>query len=231
MKVQLMLTCLCDAFYGEVGIATVKVLESLGCTVTFDEKQTCCGQPAFNSGDIKSADSMATKWLSVFNEESPIVVPSASCAAMVTEGFEMVGRKEKHREVYELGQFITKFFPDHIFRGLKEETDICFHKSCHGRMIHLGDVHSQVFKNVERLRVIPFVDGNQCCGFGGAFAVNLGSVSRDIGITKLETLAATGIKTIVGADMGCLMHLSTLAEKEGYDLRFHHFAEVLSWAI
>lgn len=231
MNVQLMLTCLCDAFYGEVGIATTKVLEYLGCNVTFDDRQTCCGQPAFNSGDARNAKDMAAKWKSVFNPNSPVIVPSASCAAMVTEGFHMMGLNGLLPEVYELAQFIEKFYPDVSYLGLESHQKIAFHKSCHGRMIHLRDEHLKIFGRVKSLEVVPFVDADQCCGFGGSFSVKFGSVSRDIGVTKLKTLVDSGVTCVVGADMGCLMHLSGLATKQGMDLHFRHFSEVLSWAI
>src|SRR3954464_13911547 len=102
MTVQLMLTCLCDAFYGEVGIATVRVLEHAGCTVEFPKEQTCCGQPPFNAGDWDSSRKVAEHWKTVFGDEAPIVTPSSSCAAMVREGFGLMCANEPHREVYEL---------------------------------------------------------------------------------------------------------------------------------
>ena len=107
-RVRLMLTCLCDAFYGEVGIATVKVLEAAGCVVEFDPDQTCCGQPAFNAGAWDEARSVATHCLSVFDGDAPIVAPSSSCVAMVRHGYPMLFDAEIQGQAFELAEYLVR---------------------------------------------------------------------------------------------------------------------------
>jgi L-lactate dehydrogenase complex protein LldE len=230
MRVRLMLTCLCDAFYGEVGIATVKVLEHAGCEVVFDDRQTCCGQPPFNAGDWESARKMASHARRVFEGDEPIVAPSASCAAMTREGYHLLGMPDGS-VTKELCEFLLGDLRIQEWPSLKEPKNIGFHRSCHGRMIGLGSVQEQMLGLVGNLRLVPFGEPDQCCGFGGAFSVNYGETSRQIGLTKLNQLVKAGVTEVVSGDMGCLMHLDTLAQKEGIPIKATHLAEVLAWPL
>ncbi|MBS1713312.1 MAG: (Fe-S)-binding protein [Armatimonadetes bacterium] len=226
MRVQLMLTCLCDAFYGEVGIATVKVLEQAGAQVEFAEGQTCCGQPPFNAGDWDSARRIALRAKAVFRYDVPIVTPSASCAAMMHEGYDMLGLGPA--PCYELSQFLLGPLSVTSWPALPSPRKAVFHRSCHGRMLGLGPSQERLLGLVPGLELVQPEQADQCCGFGGAFCVTHGATSRGIGLEKLERLRATGVTDLIGGDMGCLAHLKGLADREGPKLEVAHFAEVLA---
>jgi L-lactate dehydrogenase complex protein LldE len=239
MTVKLMLTCLCDAFYGEVGIATVRVLEHAGCTVVFPEDQTCCGQPPFNAGDWDEARKIATRWKKVFGLselQTPIVTPSSSCAAMVREGHKLLLSDSEHPPVHELGEFLVRHlgidsWPIGYSTGSLRHRRVAYHSACHGRGLGLKDEQERLLGSIPGIELLPLESAEQCCGFGGAFSVNHPKVSAGIGIEKLRTVVDTGAKTLVSGDMGCLMHLEGLIKSEGLDLQIKHFAEILADAI
>jgi L-lactate dehydrogenase complex protein LldE len=225
-----MLTCLCDAYYGEVGIATVKVLEHLGCAVEFDSAQTCCGQPAFNSGDWEEAKKVAARCKGIFTKAStPIVAPSASCVAMVREGYHALFGAENGLPIYELAEFIVHQLGIDRWDGMKPYPHRCaFHQACHGRSIHLGNEQRSLLESVPEIELVEFASQEQCCGFGGSFCVTQGKLSSEIGLEKLHEIQAAGATEIVSGDMGCLLHLNGLIMKNHLNLRTRHFAEVLA---
>lgn len=233
MTVRLMLTCLSDAFFGEVGIATVRVLEHAGCTVQFPDEQTCCGQPPFNAGDWKAAMPIARRSHHVFQGDIPVVIPSASCAAMMTEGYGMMGVPPV--PAYELSEFLLNHLG--VTRwplrgsGLVRETGVAFHRSCHGRMIGLKDTQERLLSLVGGIRLLPFDQQEQCCGFGGAFSATHGALSEGIGLEKLRCICESGARTLVSGDMGCLMHLHGLIKRHGLPLRIRHYVEILAEAL
>ena len=210
MTVKLMLTCLCDAFYGEVGIATVRALEHCGCTVEFDPQQTCCGQPAFNAGDWRSARPVAERTVKLFGlrEQSgdPVVVPSGSCAAMVRHGYGLLGVACAAR-VFELSEFVVDVMGRREWGGSVPARRVGFHSSCHGRMMGLRDQQESLLKSISGVDLVEFASPEQCCGFGGSFSVSHGQVSEGIGIEKLRQIELAGVEQVVSGDMGCLMHL------------------------
>ncbi len=249
MTVKLMLTCLCDAFYGEVGIATVRILEHAGCKVEFPSGQTCCGQPPFNAGDWESSRKVARHWKEVFSGNSDseageskdatswiVVSPSSSCTAMVREGYPLMFGYDDHLPVYELSEFLV----DHL--GLErwpigfspEPTGthkIAYHAACHGRGLGLKDQQERLLASIPGVELVPIDQPEQCCGFGGAFSVGHPTVSSAIGNAKLRSVAESGATTLVSGDMGCLMHLRGLIEKQGLQIETRHFAEILADAI
>jgi L-lactate dehydrogenase complex protein LldE len=250
MTVKLMLTCLCDAFYGEVGIATVRVLEHAGCTVEFPKDQTCCGQPPFNAGDWDEARKIATRWKEVFNpsglktphpaqssivnsQSSIVVTPSSSCAAMIREGYGLLFGNDEHPLVYELSEFLVRHlrvdaWPIGYTPGSLRHRRFAYHRACHGRGLGLRDEQERLLSSIQGVELLPIEGEEQCCGFGGAFSVNHSTVSAGIGMEKLRTVIESGAKTLVSSDMGCLMHLRGLIKKEGLDLEVKHFAEILA---
>lgn len=231
MRVKLMLTCLCDAFYGEVGIATVRVLEHIGCEVQFDPRQTCCGQPPFNSGDWKSATKMVDHTQSVLDGDVPIVVPSGSCAAMLREGLHIMGRQEFQAPVYELSEFMRDVAHVNEWPALSFSRKVGHHRSCHGRMLGIGNAQEHLLSYVGGLELVSFGDADQCCGFGGAFSITHSQTSKEIGMTKLHQMVNAGVTEVTSGDMGCLMHLKGLAEREGIEIKASHYAEVLASAL
>ncbi|MBX3111682.1 MAG: (Fe-S)-binding protein [Fimbriimonadaceae bacterium] len=227
MRVRLMLTCLCDAFYGDVGQATVRVLEHAGCTVEFPEGQTCCGQPPFNSGDWESARRVAAHTCGVFAGDTPVVTPSGSCAAMVRHGYPRLDLTPPG-PVYELAEFLVDVLHITTWSGREYAKTVAFHRACHGRLIGLGDKAERLLSTVPGIALAPVPEPEQCCGFGGAFAVKEPHLSQHIGTAKLECLRSTGADEVVSGDMGCLMHLTGLAGRQGRPVRTRHYAEILA---
>ena len=230
MRVRLMLTCLCDAFYGEVGIATVRVLEHAGCQVEFVPEQTCCGQPPFNAGDWPSARKTAQRHAKLFEGELAVVTPSGSCAAMLRHGYPMLGLSAM--PAFELSEFLLdelglSRWPLSGNRVVRKRS-VAFHRACHGRMMHLGDRQERLLSLVKGLSLTPFEQGDQCCGFGGAFSVGHPTVSSGIGQEKLRCILESGADTIVSGDMGCLMHLQGLIDRERLPLKTRHYTQILA---
>jgi L-lactate dehydrogenase complex protein LldE len=230
-----MLTCLCDAFYGEVGIATVRVLEHAGCQVSFPEGQTCCGQPPFNSGDWGVARKIAAHWREVFEiSDAVVVTPSSSCAAMIRHGYGLMG-VDQQMKVLELSELLidklgVERWPLKGSRAGKPRR-VAFHRACHGRTLGLRDQQERLLKMVSGVRLVDFEQVEQCCGFGGAFSVTHPSVSSGIGLEKLRAILDAGATEIVSGDMGCLMHLQGLIRRHRLPLQARHFVEILAEAL
>ena len=237
-RVQLMATCLCDAFYDDVAAATVEVLEHLGCTVEFPEGQTCCGQPAFNGGDWIASRKVVRHTVGVFKGEDPVVVPSGSCAAMLFHGAILEFEKEAdlpqvkalgHRS-WELADFIVNGLGVTNWPGTYAKT-VAFHRSCHTRGTGSSEAGVQLLKSIQGLTLANFGEGEQCCGFGGTFSVSFPNISSAMGELKLEHIRAVKPDVLVSGDMSCMMHLGGLAAKEGQPIRTLHLAQILRDAL
>lgn len=237
-RVQLMATCLCDAFFDDAARATVEVLEHLGVEVSFPEGQTCCGQPAFNGGDWKASRAVVRHTLGVFSGEDPVVVPSGSCAAMLRHGalleFEAEADLPRVRALADL----TWEFADYLVRGLgvnrwpgRYPHRVAFHRNCHNRGTPNEAAALTLLGSIEGIELVPIGEADQCCGFGGTFSVGFPHLSGAIGSIKLEHVRATGAEILVSGDMSCLMHLGGLAAKEGKPLRTLHISQVLRDAL
>ena len=228
-----MLTCLCDAFYGNVGIATVKVLEHLGCQVNFDKRQTCCGQPPFNAGDWAQARTVASYAKSVlFNDGQTVVTPSASCAAMTREGYHLLFPDQEPAHAFELSEFIVNQLGITTWSTTKSYSKkIAFHRACHGRGIGLTSEAEKLIASIPGLELVPIKNAEQCCGFGGAFCVVEPHLSGEIGKAKVSTLLENEPDEIVSGDMGCLMHLGGILHKDGNKIPVRHYAEILAETI
>jgi L-lactate dehydrogenase complex protein LldE len=237
-RVQLMATCMCDAFFADAARATVEVLEYLGCTVEFPEGQTCCGQPAFNGGDWDASRKVVRHTVRTFAGELPVIVPSGSCAAMIFHGALLEFEKEPdlpavqqlaHR-TWELGDFIVNALGVKTWPG-RYDGAIAFHRSCHSRGTGSSAAATGLMGSIAGVKLVPFGEGEQCCGFGGTFSVSFPNVSASMGELKLEHVRAARPDVLVSGDMSCLMHLSGLAEKEGQPIRTMHFAQILRDAL
>lgn len=237
-RVQLMATCICDAFYDDVARATVEVLEHAGCTVEFPEGQTCCGQPAFNAGDWPASRRVVRHTVRTFAGPLPVIVPSGSCAAMLFHGAPLEFEREAdHAEVTALGRR-TWELGDYLVNGLgittwpgRYEATIAFHRSCHSRGTPSAEAALTLLRAVASVKVVEFGEGEQCCGFGGTFSVTFPHVSAGMGNLKLDHVRAARPDVFVSADMSCLMHLGGLAEKAGAPVKTRHLAQVLRDAL
>jgi L-lactate dehydrogenase complex protein LldE len=237
-KVQLMATCLCDAFYDDAAIATVQVLEHLGLTVEFPEAQTCCGQPAFNAGDWAASRRVMRHLVRTFQSELPVIVPSSSCAAMVFHGSLLAFEHEPDRPEVEQLARRTWELADFIVHGLgvttwpgRFDAAIAFHRSCHSRGTRSATAAATLMRSIPGVTLVEFGEAEQCCGFGGTFSVTFPNISEAMGRLKLAHLRAAQPRLLVGIDTSCLMHLGGLAEKEGQPVAYRHVAQVLRDAL
>lgn len=233
-----MATCICDAFYADAARATVEVLEYLGCTVEFPAGQTCCGQPAFNGGDWPSSRKVVRHTVRTFAGDAPVIVPSGSCAAMMFHGALLEFEKEPDlpevaalgARTWELADFIVNALGVTRWPG-RYDANLAFHRSCHTRGTPTGPAALKLLESIAGTRVVPFGEGEQCCGFGGTFSVSFPNVSAGMGTLKLEHIRAVSPDVLVSVDMSCMMHLGGLAEKEGKPIRTQHVAQVLRDAL
>jgi L-lactate dehydrogenase complex protein LldE len=237
-RVQLMATCLCDAFHDDVAAATVEVLEHLGCEVSFPDAQTCCGQPAFNGGDWPASRKVVRHSVRTFASPDPVVVPSGSCAAMMFHGALLEFEHESDRgevealgrRTWELGDFIVNGLGVRSWPG-RFDAAVALHRSCHTRGTASSEAAALLLGSIAGVRLVPFGEGEQCCGFGGTFSVGFPHISAAMGDLKIEHVRAAKPDVLVSGDMGCLMHLGGLASREGTPLRSMHFSQVLRDAI
>ncbi len=237
-RVQLMATCLCDAFYDDVAAATVEVLEHLGVEVNFPEGQTCCGQPAFNGGDWAASRKVVRHTVKTFAGDEPVVVPSGSCAAMLFHGAVLEFEKEPDlpevaalgRRAWELSDFIVNGLGVTQWPG-KFEATIAFHRACHTRGTQSAEAALTLLRSIAGAKVVEFGEAEQCCGFGGTFSVSFPNISAAMGNLKLEHMRAAQPDVVVSPDMSCMMHIAGLAAKEGKPIKALHLAQVLRDAL
>ena len=237
-RVQLMATCLCDAFYDDVARATVEVLEHLGVAVDFPEGQTCCGQPAFNGGDWASSRRVVRHALGTFAGDDPVVVPSGSCAAMMRHGaaLEFEGEADLPavqalgRRTWELADFLVTALGVRTWPG-RYDAAVAFHRNCHNRGTNSEAASLALLGSIRGLRLVPVGEAEQCCGFGGTFSVGFPGISSAMGTLKLQHIRAAEPDVLVSGDMSCLMHLGGLAEKQGRPIKILHVAQVLRDAL
>ncbi|MEX1038877.1 MAG: (Fe-S)-binding protein [Acidimicrobiia bacterium] len=235
--VQLMVTCLVNEIAPEVGRATVRVLESAGCTVGFPEGQTCCGQPAFNVGLVEDAREMAKYTLDLFDDtEGPIVIPSGSCAAMVIKHYPEIlagtEYEEKATRVADRARELSSYLvADRELTGFDSVCDGCtvgIHQSCHGlRSLGLKDEVDQLVSSVAGATVVPIEGADECCGFGGLFSVEMPEVSAAIMRTKLDRVEESGATVLVAGDISCLLHMEGGLRRRNSDISVRHFIELI----
>lgn len=237
-RVQLMATCLCDAFYDDVAAATVEVLEHAGVEVTFPEAQTCCGQPAFNGGDWAASRKVVRHTLKTFTGDEPVVVPSGSCAAMMFHGSLLEFEQEPDlpevtalgRRSWELCDFLVNGLGVKSWSG-RYDARVALHRSCHTRFTGTSPAALQLLRSIPGVEVVEFGEAEQCCGFGGTFSVAFPNISAGMGELKLEHIRAVQPDLLVSPDMSCLMHMTGLASREGKPLKALHIAQLLRDAL
>lgn len=237
MKVSLFITCIADIFYPNVGKSVVEVLESLGVEVDFPAGQTCCGQPAYNSGYLKEAKDAAKHMIAVFEESEYIVCPSGSCASMVRHYYptmfkddpEWRERAEKMAQsVYEFSEFIVKILKVEKIESFFEGT-ATYHRSCHmSRGLKVVDEPVKLLKGVEGIEYRDLPYQQDCCGFGGTFAVKMPEIAGAMADEKIDHIKETGAQILCGSDMSCLMHIGGRARRRGEEFEIMHLAEVLA---
>ena len=241
MKIGLFIPCYVDALYPEVGVSTYRLLRSLGLDVDYPEKQTCCGQPMGNAGFERMAVPLAEKYDELFAPYDYVVAPSASCAAYV-RCFHPNLMKEKTCAAAQKTMDGVEFLHD----VLKVESlpakfphKVSVHNSCHGvRELGLSSPSErnvpQFNKIIDLLRLVDGIEiveperPDECCGFGGMFAVEEQAVSARMGLEKVRRHMATGAEYVTGPDSSCLMHMQGVAKKQGLDIQFIHVVQILA---
>jgi L-lactate dehydrogenase complex protein LldE len=241
--VGLFIPCYVDQLYPHVGMATVELLEQCGVTVEFPTAQTCCGQPMANTGCTDQAEPLAEKFLQVFAPYEYVVAPSGSCVAMVKHHYEEFfhGRADYEalrRKTFELTEFLTDVLKIDKLPG-KFPYRVGLHQSCHGlrelRLASSSEVMGKAFGKAEQLlkgldgiELVTLARPDECCGFGGTFAVNEEAVSCMMGEDRIHDHEQAGTQVLTANDMSCLMHLEGLIRRQKKPIRVMHIAEILA---
>jgi len=241
-RVALFVTCLTDQFFPRVGVAVVKVLERLGCEVVFPAAQTCCGQPFFNNGfhHPESAD-LAKRMVELFEPFDFVVTPSGSCGAMVREHYPHLfhgdaawepGVKRLVAKTYEFVEFLDKVLGvDFSQFKLPAPETVTYHYTCHLRGIGVKDEGVRMLKQMGNVAFTAMEKTDQCCGFGGTFAVKYPEVSGAIVEDKVACIAATKAATTVCNDAGCTMNISGMCHRHEIPTQVRHIAELMAEAM
>ncbi|MDX1683320.1 MAG: (Fe-S)-binding protein [Phycisphaeraceae bacterium] len=238
MEVSLFVTCLTDTFYPRAGIATVKVLEHLGCDVDFPQAQTCCGQPFWNNGYADETRRLAEGMIRAFEHGRTVVTPSGSCAAMIREYYPEMFEGDHAWEhaaedlagrTREFVEFLVKDLDVDLSEyGVKWDGDVTYHYSCHLRGIGVKDEAVSLLEQIEGVNHTPLEKRDQCCGFGGTFAMKFSDVSGNLVRDKVDCIGKTGAPTVVSNDAGCTMNISGACRRENQSVGFKHIAEVIA---
>jgi len=230
-RVGLFVTCLADTLFPEVGRATVTVLERLGLEVDFPREQTCCGQMHANSGYPAEAELLARRFVEIFEPYGAVVTPSGSCAAHVREHYpHLLGddARDVPSRTWELSQYLTGVAGvDEVASGF--EGTVTYHPTCHSlRLLRVGDAPRRLLEAVPGLELVELPDAEECCGFGGTFAVKNADVSAAMLDEKLAAIEASGAESVCACDSSCLMHIGGGLRRRGSHVRPLHLAEVLA---
>ena len=244
MRVGLMIPCYVDMFYPGVGVATLELLEKLGVEVDYPFDQTCCGQPMANSGAHKEAKATEELFIRNFAGYDHIVAPSGSCVHHLRNKFTAAGdtpdRRRVSAHVHDLPEFLCDVLEVEEFPWAEFPHQVTLHVSCSAIRGLYEQAMSErpndpwsskprsLLEKVKGLTLADFDRPDECCGFGGTFAVTDEAVSAAMGNDKLERLGATGARYVVSGDMSCLMHLQGCAHRDRDDFRFLHLAQVLN---
>ncbi len=236
MKISLFATCLVDLFQSNIGKSTVELLERLGCTVDFPRGQTCCGQPAYNSGYVKASRDTMKNTIRAFEDAQYVVCPSGSCAYMLKEYPHLFEDEPYWRErakklamkTYELTQFIVEVLKVEDV-GARASGTATYHPSCHmTRLLQVQSAPLTLLRHVEGLEVIELPLKENCCGFGGTFSVKMGRISEQMVDEKIASIQSTGVHYLIGADAGCLMNIGGRMARQNIQVETKHIAEILN---
>lgn len=235
-QVQLFIPCFVNQLYPQTGMNMVKVLEKLGCNVTYNTKQTCCGQPAFNAGYWEEAKSVATKFLHDFDGEGYIVAPSGSCTGYARNYYErLFDNSAEHNlslkvrsNMYEFTEFLTEVLKvENLNATLNGKAT--YHDAC-GALRECGIKQGprKLLQNVNGLELVEMKECETCCGFGGTFAVKYEPISIGMAQTKVQSALDTGAQYMISTDVSCMMHIQGYIDKNNIPMQTMHIADVLA---
>lgn len=240
MKVSIMITCLADAIYPHVGEAMAKILARYGVETHFPHVQTCCGQPAFNSGYWDEARASASTMFDAFYDCDFVITLSGSCAGMIhhyyPKLFEHDGERLRQAEELKAKTYEFSYFLVNVM-GITEldaafPHKVTYHPSCHGsRLLGVKDEPLRLLKQVRGLELVPLPYADDCCGFGGTFAIKMSDISAAMVREKADHVLETEAEVLVGLDLGCLMNISGHLRHRGEPVRVMHMAELLAEAM
>ncbi|MEM8975072.1 MAG: (Fe-S)-binding protein [Pseudomonadota bacterium] len=235
--VGLFVTCLVDAMRPSIGFASLKLLEDAGCIVGIPEAQTCCGQPAFNSGADGHARDIVKQVIAAFEHFDYVIVPSGSCAGMLkvqaTELFENDDDwRQRHTAVadktYEIMSFLTDVM-EYVPKGVQCPASATYHDSCSGlRELGIHDQPRELLSHVDGLSLKALRGSDACCGFGGTFCVKYPDISNQIVADKAREITNTGADLLLAGDLGCLMNMAGKLNRDGAPIKAYHAIEILA---
>jgi L-lactate dehydrogenase complex protein LldE len=236
IRVGLFVTCLVDLMRPSIGFAAVKLLEDAGCRVIVPS-QTCCGQPAYNSGDRATTKQIARQVIAAFEDCDYVVAPSGSCAGMLAKHYPelFAGEPELARKAdafaaksFELVGFLVDVLKVSAVSA-RFDGEVAYHDSCSGlRELGIAAQPRRLLATVEGLRLVELKGADVCCGFGGTFAVKYGEISDAIVAQKTANIVASGAPTLLAGDLGCLMNMAGKLQRQGSKVNVRHVAEVLA---
>lgn len=228
MKVSLFVTCLADTLFPDVGRATVTVLERLGCQVDFPAAQTCCGQMHMNTGYVRPAGDMVRSYAATFADADAVVVPSGSCTGMIREHGSNVAPGVHLPPTYELSEFLIDVLGVTDV-GASFPHSVTYHPTCHSlRLLGVGDRPYRLLSEVKGIDLRELPEADQCCGFGGTFALKNADTSSAMGSDKIDNVIKTGADVLCTSDSSCMMHLGGFASRRKLGVKSMHLAEILA---
>jgi L-lactate dehydrogenase complex protein LldE len=235
-KVALFIPCFVDQLTPEVGLDMVHVLRRLGFEMEFPEEQTCCGQPAFNTGYWNDARPVAERFVEIFRSAEQVVCPSGSCTTMVRNFYpELLAGAPLHEEAIRVGQRVFEF--SEFLVKVAKVTDVgasfphrvAVHDSCHAlRELHLKKESRELLRHVRGLELVEMPYSEDCCGFGGTFATKFGAISAAMGDAKAGNVETSGAEFVTATDPSCLLHLDGILRRRGSKVRTIHLAAILA---
>ena len=238
MKISLFVTCLVDQLWANVGSSAVKVLREAGCEVEFDDRQTCCAQPAFNTGYRQEARAVARRFIEIFEGSSAeaIVSPSGSCTAMIKHYPELFADDpewlERAQKIADRTHEFSSFLVNQL--GIEDvgatwDGRLTWHDACHGlRDLNLKTEPRRLIKRVRKAELVELENCDSCCGFGGTFSVKYPEISVAILDQKIEAIERSGVSAVVSGDASCLMQIGGRLSRNGSSVRVMHIAELLA---
>ena len=239
--VSLFVTCIVDSIYPHTGVSVVEVLEHLGVELRFPMSQTCCGQPAFNSGYWGDAREVAKQFLRAFDDAEVIVTPSGSCATMIRHYYSQLFEDDPTwRSRAQRAANITWEFTEYLVDGLGvtdlggslSPTEVTFHDACHGlRGLGLKNQSRELVSHIDGVTINEMNGANQCCGFGGLFAVKMDEISSAMLREKINQIEAAETNIVLTGDCSCLTHINGGLSRQNKPARVMHIADLLAQAL
>lgn len=237
LRVSLFVTCLADLVRPSVAFASIRLLEQAGCVVDVPLQQTCCGQPGYNSGEYEATIPLAQQTIELFERADYVVVPSGSCAGMISHHYPKLLEgewQERARALAEKTWELTRFLAEVVKLDTAPAvaTDlppVTYHDSCAGlRELGVREQPRQLLKSLCNVEITEMQQSDVCCGFGGTFCAKMPEISGKMVDDKLRNASDTGAGILTGGDLGCLLNIAGRAKREGIDIEVRHVAELLS---